>query len=246
MPCFTYDLKLDKVIRMNPRAQKKVVHPEFARRMELACDGNPDIPPPNYGRLGWFVTQFEDRFHQKITIETVRKWFAGETLPRPKAMAYLAQIMGVDLAWLSLGKHPEMTVKQHRLRNAEADGAVNVVAGFIQMAGGHPAFPAADDPRTNSEKVDLYAVIRGAQYAFHIALGTKTDNGWHFAVPIEAVNLVIIGVMHTGPLQCEFVELDAEGVERIGKRKSGFYEVLLPTEGVDHEWRQITNFGERF
>lgn len=68
--------------------KKKIVHPEFARRMQIACDGNPNIPLPNHGRLGWFSFEIERRFNAKVTIETVRKWFAGETIPRTKMMGY--------------------------------------------------------------------------------------------------------------------------------------------------------------
>lgn len=151
--------------------KSKVVHPDFARRMQQACDGNPNVPPVNYGRLGWFSSEIEKRFGKQVTIETVRKWFAGETIPRPQMMGYLAAVLEVDHAWLAVGKATEMTEKQQRVRNAVADGAVNLIAGMIQICGGYPAFPTENDRRAKESKIDLYAVIKGAQYAFHVAMG---------------------------------------------------------------------------
>ncbi len=121
--------------------------------MKLACDANPDIPQANYGRLGWFTTQLSTKFNKAVTIETVRKWFSGEALPRHKTLSYLAHILNVDEAWLTIGKLPELSEKQMKVRDASADGAVNVVAGLISMGGGHPAFPEPDDRRAAKERL---------------------------------------------------------------------------------------------
>lgn len=43
-------------------------------------------------------------------------------------MSALAQLLEVDLGWLTLGTKPEMTPKERKARNAVADGAVNLVA----------------------------------------------------------------------------------------------------------------------
>lgn len=51
---------------------QKVPYPEFAQRLELACDNNPDVPPLNHGRLKWF----QDELHKRgvnYQQETVRK-----------------------------------------------------------------------------------------------------------------------------------------------------------------------------
>lgn len=222
---------------------KTVAHPDFAQRMQLACDGNPDIPPPNFGRLGWFAERVTNTRGENVTIETVRKWFAGETLPRRAQMTQLAQALKVSPAWLALGENPELTEREKKVRNAVADGAVNVTAGFISMCGGHPAFPEANDQRAKKNKIDLYAVIRGAQYSFSVVVGVEKEDGVHFAVPVEAIHeTLVLGVVRTSDLCVEFYELDLLGLETAGKRKSSIIDAPL---SADHKWRKINTFAER-
>ncbi len=171
-----------------------------------------------------------------ITQETVRKWFSGESRPRPKMIACLSLILGVDEAWLSLGSQQEISDKQVRQRNVSAGGAVNVVAGFIQLHGGHPAFPAADDERAKKDKIDLYAIIKGAQYALHIAIGD--DKG--FIVPASAERALVLGFKPAGEFDFELVELDWDSVTEVGKRIGGSY--IVP---YSHYWRPIINFKNR-
>lgn len=218
-----------------PRRVKRVEHKAFAQRMAQACDGNTSVPPPNYGRLQWFVDQMQERFGVTTTPETIRKWFAGEALPRPKSIHMLAEILVVDEAWLSLGRAPELDGRQQKLRNAEADGVVNVVAGFIQMCGSNPAFPEPGDKRAQQEHIDIYAIIRGAQYAFHVVLA-KGDT---FAVPIGAEETFVVGVLRTDELECQFYEIGAEAIAA-GRRKGGFIEVTAA-----HGLKRIRTFAER-
>ncbi len=217
----------------------KVMHPEFAHRMQLACDQNPNVPPLNYGRLTWFTRQFEERFGVEVTVETIRKWAAGESKPRTKAMAQLAEILGVDDAWLTLGKSQSLTEKQRKVRNATADGAVNVVTGFIQMCGGHPSFPEKDGP------IDIQAIIKGALYNFHVCVGEKVNGGYHFSVPAEATETLVVGVIRTGDLSVKLIELDWEGIEAHAKRLGGSLEVILDAKSEDRWWKDIDTFAER-
>lgn len=226
-------------------ANKKVVHPEFAQRMQSACDDNPDVPLPNHGRLGWFSSEIERRFGVSVTIETVRKWFAGETIPRPKMMGYLAAVLGVDHAWLSVGSSPQISEKQKKVRDATADGAVNLVAGLIQICGGHPAFPDDNDAHALNDKIDLYAVIKGAKYSIHVVLAESADGGHVFAIPTESVGTtVIVGVVRTGELAFRFFEIDSDLIAEAGKRKGGHYSVTMPNDPGD-EWKEIESFSNR-
>jgi len=228
-------------------AQKtnKILHPEFARRMAQACDGNPDVPPENYGRLGWFASRIERKPGEFITQESVRKWFAGESIPRQKVLIQLAKLLKVEPAWLAMGRAPELTEKQARVRNAAADGAVNVVAGFVRMCGSHPAFPTADDARATEQKIDLYAIIRGAQYAFHVVTGDRVEGGWKVAVPVDARETFVIAVLPVTDLHCEFVELPWDSIEAEGTRKGGMFEVSIPSELEGKPWSRIKTFAER-
>jgi transcriptional regulator with XRE-family HTH domain len=77
---------------------------QFARRLSQALDAHPRCPE-EYGRLTWVKRELA---HQKIdvTIETVRKWLSGETMPRRPKMAALAKVLMVDETWLAMGVHP--------------------------------------------------------------------------------------------------------------------------------------------
>ena len=213
--------------------------------MQAACDGNPSVPQQNHGRLGWFSSQIEERFNKSVTVETVRKWFAGETVPRPKMMGYLAAVLEVDHAWLAVGSSPQIGEKQKKVRNATADGAVNLVAGLIQICGGHPAFPIDDDARALKNKIDLYAVIKGAQYAFHVTIADLTDDGASFAVPVQSVGeAVVLGVLRKGELDFSFFEIEVEKIESAGKRRGDLYTIQMPVH-PDSSWKQITSFSQR-
>ncbi|OYU19614.1 MAG: hypothetical protein CFE34_04310 [Rhodobacteraceae bacterium PARR1] len=214
---------------------KKIVHPEFAERMGQACEGNPNIPSKNYGRLLWFKEQLETRFGTVVTQETVRKWFAGEVYPRKQKLIQIAQIMQVDDAWLALGRANAVPEKERKVQNAAASGVVNLIAGLIQICGGTPSFP--DKPG----KVDLNAIIKGALYSFNITTGVEKDGEVRFAVPVDAREAVVLGVIYLGDLNFQVFELDWSTIESVGERKSGHWIVKLS----DADWRRVTTFAER-
>lgn len=203
--------------------------------MEQACDGNPAIPEKNYGRLGWFTEQLETRFGTVVTQETVRKWFNGEVYPRKGKLIQLAQIMQVDDAWLALGRDG-VPVKERQALSASAGGVVNLIAGMIQIGGGTPAFP------NKGSKVDLAAIIKGALYSVSIVPAMKRDGQERFAIPVEAKDNVVLGVVDKGDLVFEVYELDWSTIESVGERKSGHW--LVDQSAAN--WRRITTFAERF
>lgn len=222
------------------RSVQKIPHPDFVRRLEQACDHNNDVPRHNYGRLNWFVERLETH-GVAASPEAVRKWFAGETRPRAKPMAALAQILKIDEGWLSSGRSPEFSEAQRKRQNVVVDGAVNLVAGLIQMDGGHPAFPSDDDTKAVTSKVNLYAIIKGAQYNFHVTAAIGEGNETHFLIPFEAETAIVLGVVRTGGFSFEVYELEWEVVVDTGTRKTTGYDVPL----ADRPWKKITTFSER-
>lgn len=165
----------------------------FAKRLAKACDANPSVPDMNLGRTTWIKRHLENRFSLKVSAETVSKWFAGENKPRPDKLMKLAQLLEVDVGWLSLGIDVAAKVRDQHVRNAMADGAVNLVAGLIQMDGGHVAFP--DKPGL----ANLHAIIRGAKYDFHVATARVEGDQLSFTVPANTdSSLMVLGLVKRG------------------------------------------------
>lgn len=221
---------------------KKIRDLAFAKRLHAACDAHPHAPDMNYGRLTWLQEQLKERFGVEVSTETCRKWFAGETRPRVAKMRCIAQLLNVDEAWLSLGVEA-VPPKERRARNAMADGAVNVVAGVIQMQGWTPAFPDERDSHARESNIDLYAIIKGQQYAFHVALATKTDDHYRFTLPASRGGARSLGVVpENGSSFCfRFVELD-EALISASEARGGFLEVELSAAKLKD--RQIKDFAE--
>lgn len=229
--------------RPRTRTDAPVRDKAFSNRLQKAIEGVPTIPEFGHGQQTWLRNQVG------VSAEAVRKWFSGEARPRPAIMRKLAEVLEVDEAWLSLGIAPEVTPKQRRARNAVADGAVNVLAGYIQMSGGHVAFPGDKDPRGNY--VDLYAIIRGAQLAVHVTLAQEMSAGvLKFSIPKEYADCTLIGAVQTGPMRCVFLQLTQALVEKHKVRRGGYYEVIVNKAGSDYtsgpdRWPRVTNFHER-
>ncbi len=223
----------------------------FADRLNAACDGNMHVPDKNFGRLSWVRRQLHERFATDVSMETVRKWFAGETKPRPAKMRQIAALLDVDEAWLAMGVSNDLTPRERKVRNALADGAVNLVAGMIQMGGGHPAFPEADDRKAERKGIDLYAIIRGANYQIHVASAREVGPGeYKFAIPAAFEELLVIGLVSKGAFTYELIELTPEIIQKVGVSKGGYYDVAISAADGEyrtdeHLWPRITGFDRR-
>jgi hypothetical protein len=215
--------------------------PAFAKRLETACDAHPHSPEKHRGRLAWLKGEMAKHGVQ-ISYETGRKWFAGEARARPGKMEVLAQVLQVDPAWLSMGIDPELQPHERKVRNAMADSAVNLIAGFVQMDGGYPAFPDENDRRGHDDHVDLYAIIRGANYSFHVSLGQKTDDKeLRFLVPTRHENVTVLGVIRDTSFRIQVYELSADAISQYGHNRGGAVEVIAEPNAL----RKIDNFRER-
>jgi len=206
--------------------------PEFAKRLTSACDGHAQVPAMHQGRLTWVVREMERRFNESVTVESVRKWFAGEAKPRPEETKLLAELLQVDVAWLQIGIDPTMGTRERKVRNANADGAVNLVAGLIAMDGGFPAFPQKDEG-----SIDLHAIIRGAKYDFHVALA---DDEGAFAVPTKYEDVIVLGLVRDG-FNVEVFEITGDQIEDHGHRRGGSIEVTIPRKKL----KRIDSFRDR-
>lgn len=193
----------------------------FARRLEKACEGNPHCPTDQHrGKQKWVYDGLAENFNVRVSPEAVRKWFAGESRPRPKIMNNLAQLLEVDEAWLSLGTKPDFTLGEKKVRNALADGCVNLVTGLIQMLGGHIAFPENPD-----SSVDLYAIIGGRQREIVVLTAKPLGrNRYQFAVDTSAEGKIIVGVVaEPGSMTFSLINIPFDLVVSAGDLRGGFY-----------------------
>jgi hypothetical protein len=220
----------------------QVRHKEFAERLNKTADLNPNVPPLRSGRLTYIQEELKKR-DVEVSLESVRKWFSGESMPHHSRATLLAEILKVDEAWLIFGTDQTVTPAQRRLRNALNDGAVNFVAGLAQMDGAAVAFPDADDGYALAQHIDLQAIIRGASYAICVVVAEKDeDDRLIFSVPTDLRNTVPIGVVRNDGFNFSIYEITPMAIEMGKPGKTGKVKVDLRDEGV----REIFGFKERF
>ncbi|OQM74908.1 hypothetical protein BFN67_04645 [Pseudaminobacter manganicus] len=209
--------------------------------MDKAVDGNPDVPDINFGRLTWFVEQLE-KHGITVTVEGVRKWFYGETKPRDKTLNALAVILKVDPDWLASGRSPALTDREVKQIGNISSGVQALVAGFVQMDGGHTAFPATDDRDAKEKHIDLYAIIRGAKYNFHIATIVRKGDETRIVVSRKAEgSTVVIAVERIEGFAIRIYEIDWATIVEKGERQNNDISFLLE----DVAPREIESFKDR-
>lgn len=192
----------------------------FAQRLNTACDGHPQIPAYGQGRQTWI------KDHLNVSHEAVRKWFVGESRPRPDKMKMLASALEVDEAWLALGIAPDLSPREKKARDATADGAVNVVVGLLQMNGANCAFPGECDK--TSSYVDFYAIIRGVQMAIHVSLAKKmAASQLRFVIPKEYVDCRVVGAIHVRSNRLHMINMHHDLIDKYKVRRGGFYEIAV-------------------
>ncbi len=216
--------------------------PEFAKRLGQACDANFHCPELHKGRLTWLADQMGKRLKKAVSAQTCARWINGEAKPRRDKNDVLAELLGVDPIWLYLGVEQDITPRERKVRNALADGAVNLIAGLIQMDGGYPAFPEEKDARAQREHVDLYAVIKGANYAFHVALATPAAGNHEFKIPKDYENIVVLGVVREN-FAFRIIELTEEMILSKGTPKGSVVSIILTDSEISEG--EITGFNRR-
>lgn len=215
----------------------------FVRRLNQACDDMPHlIPAHGDGR------QITLAKRMGMSQEGVRKWFAGESMPRRAAMRKLAQLLDVEEPWLALGIMPEITTAEKRIRARMVDGAVLVAMGKVMLAGGSVAQPGDDDPRRNC--VDFYAILHGVQCAVHVAYAKPSPVGrYDVMIPREFMDVRTLALIDLGNERHDFIEMPNPQINKHKVRRSGGYMISVNRiEGKyvtgSHVWRRIRKFGD--
>ncbi|PZR89785.1 MAG: hypothetical protein DI537_20490 [Stutzerimonas stutzeri] len=112
-----------------------------------------------------------------------------------------------------------MSEQEKRHHNANAKGAVNLVAGMIQLAGGSIAFP------TQGETIDLYAIIGGQQHSIIVRSGRHIELSLHaFNVPINHSSSVVLFVSQHTETSYSIYRVPTELIEG-GDKKGGYVEL---------------------
>ncbi len=201
----------------------------FAKRLEEACYQNKSCPTEGRGKQKWLYDGLMERFGTSVSPEAARKWFSGESRPRPKIMKQIAILLDVDESWLSLGIVPDQTPVERQKRNATADGAVNYIAGLIQMAGGHIAFPEGN---ADAGQPDLYAILKGRQFPIEVKRLNVSSKGIDVNLPPTHENLVVILVADTrSQTQFELLRLPSSVIAEHGRSRGGYVQVSIEKHG---------------
>ena len=217
-----------------PSESKIVRDPAFGARLTETLDRDPNVPPPNYGRLGWIKDQFAIKFKEPVSAETVRKWIAGEVKPKPERIEMLAELLSIDRGWLAFGLDPAMTEREKRTMSTEGDGAVLLVAGLIKMAGGQVAFPSEDDKRAKASGIDVHAFIKGGKYDIHVAVAQpEPDGSMKFFVPANFEGVMQIGAIMLGDFAVRLIEITEDIISTDGRRRGGSIEVVMTSEQLE-------------
>lgn len=201
-------------------AGQRVRDQGFGKRLTQAADNHQMVPPPAHGRLQWFVDQFKAR---GITVsnQSVSRWLDGGFRPRPDKLRMLAEILGVDQVWLTLGI--DGTVSTTELKNVRAvtGGVVLVAAGFIQMAGISFAFAEPAD----AERSDLDVIAAGHRRRIKVVAGEGAAKDVVFRLPNHTDGVTVIGAMRMDPVTLDFFHITSDLIVVAGKPRGGHTEV---------------------
>ena len=219
-----------------PRPQRnRFLAEEFAKRLQIAMDNNPNCPPKYHGERVWLVERLLQR-GVAVGKESIRKWVEGEALPTNEKMPIIAEALGVDAQWLMFGN----TQPEAAAHSFDADALTNLIAGLIALDGGTIAFPAEAVADKNSN-VHLHAVLRGANYPLHIVAGEVDGDTLTFRAPPARKGVIVLGVVRRDWGTFEIYELDEQVIADLGEYERGASVV----RGQQDEFRRVTSFKER-
>lgn len=191
----------------------------FAKRLQTACEANPRCPEVNRGQQKWIYDQLLSEFGVRVSPEAVRKWFAGETRPRPKIMSMIARFLEVDEAWLSLGIKPDATPDERRVRNAKTNGAVNLVVGLIQLYGGHVAYSEDEGGP------DMFVIMAGKQYEVDVSLAHETGKGFQFTFDANRRRTLIGVVLGDHMRDFALLRFSADTMDAAAEMRGDYWEI---------------------
>lgn len=196
---------------------------ELAKRMQAALDRAPHVPVRKHGRLTW-VSRELTRRGTKVTVETVRKWMAGEAQPRGANLDAVAALFDVDPGWLALGTAPAGSKREQSAAAISVTGAVHYVTGRMMLEGMTVALPDGADELAQQNAVDIYAIINARQRRLTISL-INDENGTLIArlrQPAPGNDHIVVRPTNGEP---EVYQLPADIIEKAGTVSVNFVEI---------------------
>lgn len=217
------------------RVSEDETHREFRLRLQEACDNNPNVPPPNEGRLRWFEERMQER-GQSVKQETARKWLAGIAMPRPKSLPALAAVLNVSEYWLLTGvgrpdehlnDEDNVGVSQLPWRDPVSRPIVRLVSGFIEMEGGITALARSEDALAVAERTDLHAIMRGRLLNFIVADVTSEGDDIIVRVYDGGRSNIILAAVRGEGMNMSLYRLWWEDLMKEGVLSNGVFTVPL-------------------
>jgi hypothetical protein len=170
-------------------------------------------------------------------------------MPRRDILRRLAQMVRKDELWLERGIKPTMNRTETTAFAREISGAVLVVAGMVQLAGGSCAWPSPEDPRKG--QVDFYTIVQGRQYSVRVCLARGGEDGrYEIDAPADLDGLTLIGVI---PLarrgRYDFIFLPVSEVAQQKNRRQGDYVVTVQKTDTGYQtgrkaWPPVKDFAD--
>lgn len=204
-------------------------HPEFAQRLETACQDCDRCPTEQYrGKQKWVRETLELERGEKVSPEAVRKWFAGEAKPRPRTMTKLAEILDKDEAWLAIGQMPDMTRRERKKRDVVMEGGALFVAGLVQVSGGYTSFPSTG----HADQADFVAIIHGMSREVDAPLARRMGDGlYRFTIKRSFEGRAVIGVVPHQGFGARLILINKNLIETHARSRGDYLELDVMAEG---------------
>lgn len=182
-------------------------YPDFADRITQAADLDPNIPPLNRGRLTYIQDVLQKKYGRSVSLESVRRWFGGMTLPREEVSIMLAEILKVDRGWLMTGQDFGLSARERKVYQHSSSAAVNLIASLISFDGGTPSPQGKEDGDDSVMPINLKAIIRGVSYDLHVVHLTERDGHMTGIMPRALPPCVILAVVREDAFKFRVYEI---------------------------------------
>jgi transcriptional regulator with XRE-family HTH domain len=205
---------------------------EFSDRLKQACNLRPELPRKGAGLHAWLKNKMG------VSHETISKWFSGEARPRPARMKELANVLGVNEAWLAVGS-PLITSGEQKALEARQAGIENIFMGLMKLNGAHCAAP--DETESESSKTSFYAIREGVLTRYAVLLAEEHGYSFVCKVPINYHSATVVASICTESSTVMFYKIPHGLIETFGKHMGGYIRLDML---INKEKDSSINIGE--